>query len=58
MHTQQFFHFHPDATATSVDISLQIALHCLDLPVFLHLGMKLVQNFMEPMEHSANRYLN
>lgn len=55
---QEFFRFYPDATAISVDIALQIALHCLDLPIFLHLGMNLVQNFMKPMEHSANQYLN
>lgn len=55
---QEFFRFHPGATAISIDIALQMALYCLDLPIFLYLGMKLVQNFMKPMEHSANRYLN
>lgn len=55
---QEFFHFHPGATAIITDTAHQIALCCLDLPVFLHFGMKLVQNFMKPMEHSANKYLN
>lgn len=55
---QEFFHFHPGATAISVDVSLQIALHCLDLPIFLCLGMKLVQNLVKPVKHSTNQYLN
>lgn len=55
---QEFFCFHPGATAISIDIALQMALYCSDLPIFLNLGMKLVQNFMKPLEHSANQYLN
>lgn len=55
---QKLFHFHLGATAITVDTALQIALRSLDLPIFLHLGMKLVQNFMKPMEYNANQHLN
>lgn len=55
---QEFLHFHLGATAFTVDIALQIALRHLGLPAFLHSGMKLVKNFMKPMEYNANQDLN